>query len=218
MSRANCPAFLFRGRLMHLIFIGYPGSGKGTVAKQLKDYKQISVGDLLRKEIESGSDLGKEIDFLIGSGSLVSDEIALKSIINNFIPNQKYIFDGFPRTLKQAKMLDEQVLKGEKFKVVHFDIDKSFLIDRIVNRRTCPNCGAIYNLKFNPPKKQNTCNDCGHTTLNHRKDDTLDVLQKRFDIFESTSPEILKFYKDNLCVVDGSLETPLIISKIMLDI
>lgn len=198
---------------MHLIFIGYPGSGKGTVAKHLKDYEQISTGDLLRKEIASGSELGKEIDALISKGNLVSDEMALKLIKSNFDPNKKYIFDGFPRTLKQAQMLEDQILQGQKFKAIHFDIDKNLLSDRIVNRRSCPSCGAIYNLKFKPPQTKDTCDDCGHVGLNHRKDDTVEVLKKRFEIFEATGPEILNFYKNNLSIVDGSASAAVIISQ-----
>lgn len=189
---------------MHLIFIGYPGSGKGTVAKQLPEYTQISTGDLLRAEIASGSEFGKMIDSIISKGNLISDDIALDLIKKNFDPNKKYIFDGFPRTLKQAQMLQEQVLKGQKFKAVHFDIDKNLLTDRIVNRRSCPKCGAIFNLKFKPPHKENVCDDCGHEGLTHRKDDTAEVLQKRFEVYESTGPQILEFYQENLVTVDAT--------------
>jgi adenylate kinase len=87
---------------MNLIFLGYPASGKGTVAKGLSGFNQISTGDLLRAEIASGSALGKEISEIINKGNLVNDQMALKLIQANFKPNQSYIFDGFPRTLKQA--------------------------------------------------------------------------------------------------------------------
>lgn len=198
---------------MHLIFIGYPGSGKGTVAKQLKDYEQISTGDLLRKEIASGSELGKQIDALISKGNLVSDEMALQLIKSNFDPSKKYIFDGFPRTLKQAELLQEQVLQGQSFKAVYFEIDKELLADRIVNRRSCPQCGAIYNLKFKPPQVKDTCDDCSHVGLTHRKDDTIEVLEKRFEIFEATGPDILNFYQNNLVIVNGSAPAGVIISQ-----
>lgn len=200
---------------MHLIFIGYPGSGKGTVAKELSQYEQISTGDLLRKEIASGSDLGKEIDALISKGNLVSDDMALSLIKANFDPNKKYIFDGFPRTLKQAQMLEEQVLKGHDFKVVHFEIDKALLTERIVNRRSCPKCGSIYNLKFKAPKVENTCDSCGTVGLSHRKDDTVEVLQNRFEVFEKTSPAILEFYQNKTIVVDGAASAQENLKKIL---
>lgn len=200
---------------MHLIFIGYPGSGKGTVAKQLATtHTQISTGDLLRAEIASGSKLGKEIDAVISSGNLVNDEMALALIQANFDPAKSYIFDGFPRTLRQAQMLNELVLKGHKFKAVCFEIDKGLLTDRIVNRRSCPKCGEIYNLKFMPPKVSDTCNTCGTKGLTHRKDDTIEVLSTRLAVFEKTGGEILNFYKDNLITVDGNSGADLIIEKI----
>ena len=190
---------------MHLIFIGYPGSGKGTVAKQLSStHTQISTGDLLRAEIASGSKLGKEIDSVISSGNLVNDEMALALIQANFDPKKNYIFDGFPRTLRQAQMLNELVLKGHEFKAVYFEIDKGLLTDRIIHRRSCPKCGAIYNLKFMPPKVENTCDTCETKGLTHRKDDTIEVLSTRLAVFEKTGGEILDFYKNCLITVDGN--------------
>lgn len=201
---------------MHLIFIGYPGSGKGTVAKQLSStHTQISTGDLLRAEIASGSQLGKEIDAVISSGNLVSDEMALALIQANFDPTKNYIFDGFPRTLKQAQMLNDLVLKGHDFKAVYFEIDKQLLTDRIIYRRSCPKCGAIYNLKFKTPQKENTCDSCNHEGLSHRKDDTLEVLNTRLAVFEKTGGEILEFYKNCLVTVDGTADASSIIKNIL---
>lgn len=200
---------------MHLIFIGYPGSGKGTVAKQLAaTHTQISTGDLLRAEIASGSKLGKEIDAVISGGNLVSDEMALALIQANFDPTKNYIFDGFPRTLKQAQMLNELVLKGHDFKAVYFEIDKNLLTDRIIHRRSCPDCGAIYNLKFKAPQVENTCDSCGKVGLTHRKDDTIEVLSTRLAVFENTGGAILDFYKDCLVTVDGSSDAGSIIQTI----
>jgi adenylate kinase len=200
---------------MHLIFIGYPGSGKGTVAKQLAStHTQISTGDLLRAEIASGSKLGKEIDAVISGGNLVNDDMALALIQANFDPTKNYIFDGFPRTLKQAQMLNDLVLKGHDFKAIYFKIDKELLTDRIIHRRSCPKCGAIYNVKFKAPQVPDTCDTCGTKGLTHRKDDTIEVLSTRLAVFEKTGPEILDFYKDCLVTVDGSAEAQEIIKAI----
>ena len=177
----------------NLIFIGYPGSGKGTVAKLLPQYNQISTGDLLRKEIVSGSELGKEIASIINGCNLVNDQMALSLIKANTESSKNYLFDGFPRTLKQAEMLDSLV--GDSFLAVVFDIEKSVLEDRIVYRRSCSDCGAIYNLKMKAPTKEDTCDACGNKGLTNRVDDTKEVLQKRFRVYEKEADLIIDFYK-----------------------
>lgn len=178
---------------MNLIFLGYPGSGKGTVAKLLTRFKQISTGDLLRAEIASGSELGQEIAKIINGGNLVSDEMALKLIKANYSKNESYIFDGFPRTVKQAEMLIDLI--GTDYKVVFFDVPKEVLVDRIVNRRSCPSCGEIFNLKSKPPKKEDTCDSCDHVGLTHRDDDQEETLKKRLDIFNKDGQRTLNFFK-----------------------
>jgi adenylate kinase len=177
---------------MNLIFLGLPGSGKGTIAKKLGTYTQISTGDLLRKEIASGSELGKEIARIINGGNLVSDELALQTIESNIEVGKNYIFDGFPRTYNQAIML-EVILKGN-YKAVLFDVDKEKLRTRLINRRTCPSCGEIYNLVSKAPQKEDTCDKCSHVGLTHRDDDKAEVLDTRFGIFEKQSKDILSYY------------------------
>lgn len=199
---------------MNLIFLGLPGSGKGTVAKMLPQFTQISTGDLLRKERDSGSPLGKEIAKLIDAGNLVSDELALQTIESNIKdPSKQYLFDGFPRTVTQAKMLDP--LLGDNYQVVLFDIDKNKLIDRLVNRRTCPKCGEIYNLLTKKPKVDNCCDVCNHQGLKHREDDKLEVLDKRFSIFEKEASAIVDFYKqkNKLVTIDADGSSDVVFSE-----
>ena len=187
-------------RLKDLVLMGAPGSGKGSQSKLLADlgYIQISTGDLLREEIASGSELGKEIASIINKGNLISDELALSLIKSKFNDNQSFIFDGFPRTVNQAEMLDREILSNRPVQVVFFEIDDKILLDRIVNRRTCGKCGSIFNLKLNPPNIENTCDGCGHFGLSHRKDDEASVLNTRLKVYyESTNPVVDYYTKMN---------------------
>jgi adenylate kinase len=184
-------------RLKDLILMGAPGSGKGSQSNMLKElgYVHISTGDLLRAEIASGSELGKEISAIIDKGNLINDQLALSLIKSKVNDNQSFIFDGFPRTVVQAVMLDEQVLTNREVQVILFDIKDSDLLDRIVNRRTCSNCGAIFNLQSNPTAKENTCDDCGHVGLSHRKDDEASVLKTRLEVYHKSTTPVIEYYK-----------------------
>lgn len=197
---------------MNLVFLGFPGSGKGTVSKLLTDFTQISTGDLLRKEQESGSALGQEIAKIIDGGGLVNDQMALKLIEENTKENLNYIFDGFPRTLVQAQMLTE--LKGD-LTAVFFDFPKEKLIERIVNRRNCPSCGQIYNLVLSPPKESNTCDHCQTKGLIHRKDDTEEALSKRLKIFETEGKKVIEYYllKGTLVTINADQELDKVLAE-----
>lgn len=182
-----------------LIFLGAPGSGKGTQATRLikeLGFKHLSTGDLLRKEISEGSDLGKRVTEIMNAGKLVDDNTVLELLKKNCDLNSgAHIFDGFPRNGEQAKALDEVVLKGANSKAVYFEIDLDLLFDRLVNRRTCAGCGEIYNLKFKPPVKAGICDKCGSTELNQRKDDNEDTVKKRLSVFKETIEPVLKHYE-----------------------
>lgn len=187
-------------RLKDLVLMGAPGSGKGSQSKLLANlgYIQISTGDLLREEIASGSDFGKVIASIINNGNLISDDLALSLIKTKVNDSQSFIFDGFPRTVNQAKMLDREILLNRHSQVVFFEVDDKILLDRIVNRRTCEKCGSIFNLKLNPPKSENTCDGCGYFGLFHRKDDNASVLQTRLKVYyDSTNPVVDYYTKMN---------------------
>lgn len=184
----------------HLIFIGAPGSGKGTQASKLvadKGFKHISTGDLLRAEIAKKSALGIEVKQVMDEGRLVSDDLVIRLLQANIdLGASQYIFDGYPRNLAQAQTLDKEVLKGHPAASVYFEINTAKLVERLTNRRTCKDCGAIYNLISKKPKVIGTCDQCGGTNLVQRADDHEDVIKNRLMVFQETIDPVLKYYQD----------------------
>jgi len=184
----------------HLIFIGAPGSGKGTQSSKFvaeKSFKHISTGDLLRAEIAKQSELGAEVKKVMDEGQLVSDDLVIRLLQANIdLKSSQYIFDGYPRNLAQAKTLDEKVLIGVPAIAVYFDIDMNRLVERLTNRRTCGKCGAIYNLITKKPKINGTCDECGSTNLVQRADDKEEVIKNRLQVFQDTASPVLKYYQD----------------------
>lgn len=196
----------------HLIILGAPGSGKGTQAAKLveKGYKHISTGDLLRSEIAKGTELGQKVAGIISRGDLVDDRTVMALLKANCdVDKVSYIFDGFPRNIAQAEMLEAELLKGKKTLAVYFKIDLSILVSRVVNRRTCSKCGEIYNMATKPPRIADTCDKCGAVgSLAQRKDDTEEVVSNRLQIFKDTVDPMLAFYKAKgvLVELDASMQ------------
>lgn len=195
-----------------LILLGAPGSGKGTQAARLVGelgYKHISTGDLLRSEITKNSDLGKRVKDLMTRGELADDSTVLELLDANCDLNTAiYIFDGFPRNIKQARLLDEAVVKNAKHKAIYFDIDLTILAERIINRRTCGDCGEIYNLLSKAPKFEGICDKCSGTNLTQRRDDNEESVKTRLGVFESAIGPILKYYEDKGSLVRISASLP----------
>ncbi len=185
----------------HLIFIGAPGSGKGTQASKLvsdRGFKHISTGDLLRSEIAKQSALGLEVKKVMDEGKLVSDDLVIRLLQANInLTQSQYIFDGYPRNLAQAETLDKEVLKGSPSLAVYFELDMAKLIARLTNRRTCKNCGAIYNLISKMPKVTGVCDVCGSTDLVQRADDKEEVITNRLKVFKDAVDPVLKYYQDH---------------------
>lgn len=194
----------------HLIFIGAPGSGKGTQASLLvknHGYGHVSTGDLLRAEIAKKSPLGLEVKSVMDKGELVSDELVLKLLeVNLELDKKFYIFDGYPRNLLQAKALQERILKKSEFKSVYFEIDTTKLVTRLTNRRTCKDCGTIYNLLSQPTKQSGICDNCGGNNIIHREDDKEEVIKNRMNVYNNAIQPVLDFYEEQSRLIRLSAE------------
>jgi adenylate kinase len=197
---------------MDIILFGPPGAGKGTQAKRLTEslrIPQISTGDMMRAERSAGTELGKKFDSYMSQGLLVPDALVLELFEKRLKqPDARNgaIFDGFPRTVAQAKALDTLLeLMGRRIDtVVSMEVSVEEMIDRVVLRRTCEGCGQIYHLRYNPPPSQDACGKCGGKLV-QRADDTEEVVRKRYqEYLEKTAP-ILEHYKQKGVVktVDG---------------
>ena len=187
------------------IFLGPPACGKGTQTSKLAQYlgfPHIDTGSLLRAEIKNETPDGIIAKSFIDKGNLVPVDLVAKIIGNRLAQKDcenGYILDGYPRSVEQADMLEEinkSIDKEEaKFMAVYFDLDHDILISRIVNRRSCPVCGEIYNLKFHPPKVDSKCDRCG-VELIQRKDDNEETAEARFQTYFRETAPLVEYYKN----------------------
>jgi adenylate kinase len=201
----------------NLIFVGPPGSGKGTQANYLKQYNytHISTGDLLRSEVSSGSCLGIQIKKIISKGELVSDEVVGQLLKRNLdVDNNLYIFDGYPRNRRQAVILKD-IIGKKPFKVIVFDADLDQIMERICNRRLAPGSGEIYNLISKPPKIEGLCDISGEKLV-HREDDTVKVVENRFKVYSEAKDEIIDFYGPDYTVsINADKESKLVFDDLI---
>ena len=189
---------------MIIIMLGAPGTGKGTVAGILQErmnIKQISTGDIFRKNIKEGTELGKIADSYISKGELVPDDITINIVKDRLEKDDVKngaILDGFPRTVAQAEALDKILSENSKKVdlVVNLTTPEEEIIERIVNRRICsnPDCKTIYNLQLNPPKEEGICDKCG-SKLVQRKDDTAETVKLRIDTYMNQTSPLIEYYK-----------------------
>jgi adenylate kinase len=196
---------------MRLIFIGPPGSGKGTQAKRLAGryaVPHISTGDMLREAVADDTELGRKAAPIMASGGLVPDDLMI-GIINDRLAKadagRGFILDGFPRTTVQAEKLDTIVGNGpEPLRVLQLLVPDDVLVNRAVLRRSCPECGAIYHLESAPPKNDTVCDRDG-AALIHRPDDNEESVRKRLEAFHRQTLPVATYYKAKqvLREVDG---------------
>ena len=207
---------------MNIILFGPPGAGKGTQAQSIvkkHNYFQLSTGDLLRNEIKKKTDLGKEIEDIISKGNFASDEVVNK-LLKNTILNLKFrdriIFDGYPRSIEQAKNLD-LILNEFDQKInliISLVVPREIIEKRIIGRVTCDKCNLTLNEFFN--KEEIDLHPCGKEYFIKRKDDNLETIMSRYDIYTKTTEPVLNFLSknSNFHEIDGTLEIDEITAKI----
>ncbi len=193
------------------IFIGPPGSGKGSLANVCSErfgWDVLSTGNLCRKHIVEQTEIGKEIDFAIKSGTLISDELICRMVEHWFLGkienNNSIILDGYPRTLEQAKIFNNLLKNSDKqlkLHVIEFVISDKVVIERLFFRLTCSNkeCQAVYCVSegsLRAPQKKDICDRCG-STLVRRVDDEITAIQKRLEVYHKHAQSFLNYYENN---------------------
>jgi len=200
---------------MWLIFLGPPGSGKGTQAKRVSAHckiPHISTGDMLREAIAQETPSGLKASDFMKKGQLVPDEI-INSILEERIEKDDcksgFLLDGFPRNISQAEILTKKLEEiGIKLtSVIEIDVSKEALCTRIGGRQTCPSCGISYHRVYSPPLEENLCNNCKKELI-VRPDDTEDVIKARYEEYVTKTKPVSSYYKNLglLRTIDGEVE------------
>ncbi len=209
---------------MELIFLGYPGSGKGTQAGLLSErynIPKISTGDILRAAVIAKTDLGVKAKEFMDRGELVADDIIIGLVVQRIAEPDSvrgFILDGFPRTIHQAQELDRVFLdlKRRLLAVISLEIEKKKVIGRLTSRRVCAKCGKLYNLQTEPPPVDNKCDNCGGKVY-QRSDDEPETVLHRMEVYEQQTQPLKDYYgmQGKLLQVDGSLNVEKVQSEIL---
>jgi len=194
---------------MNLILLGAPGAGKGTQAKLIVskyNIPQISTGDMLREAVARQTELGKKAKEYMDKGELVPDDVVIGIVKERLAQpdcEKGFILDGFPRTLKQAEALDKILDElGKKIDaVINVAVPEDEIVRRIVNRRTCKKCGAVYHLIYNPPKESGKCDKCGGE-LYQRDDDREETVKERLKVYKAQTEPLIDYYSKKGLVYD----------------
>ena len=200
---------------MRIIMLGAPGAGKGTQAKKIAakySIPHISTGDIFRANIKNGTELGNKAKTYMDQGLLVPDDLVVDLVVDRV--NQEdcangYVLDGFPRTIPQAKSLDEALLDmGQSIDyAINVEVPDENIVQRMSGRRACVNCGATYHVVYAPTKKENVCDTCsGELIL--RDDDKPETVQKRLNVYHEQTQPLIDYYtkQDKLVEVDGTID------------
>jgi adenylate kinase len=187
---------------MNLVLFGPPGAGKGTqgtVLAEKRGLMKISTGDILRDAVRAGTTLGIEAKKFMDAGELVPDAVIL-GLVREAIQDagSGFIMDGFPRTIAQAEAVDEMLREMDKGMdaVIVLQVPDESLVKRLSGRRSCPNCGAVYNVYFDKPKQDERCDRC-NTELVQRADDRRDTVVRRLEVYQQQTSPIIDYYKQH---------------------
>lgn len=208
---------------MKIIMLGAPGAGKGTQAKMIAEKYQvphISTGDIFRANIKNGTELGMEAKKYMDQGLLVPDELTVKILLDRVAKEDckdGYVLDGFPRTIPQAKVLEEALAKlGERIDyAIDVDVPDENIVRRMSGRRACLKCGATYHIEHVPPKAEGVCDTCG-SELVLRDDDKPETVQNRLKVYHDQTQPLIDFYSERgvLKTVDGTVDMQVVFQAI----
>lgn len=199
---------------MRLIFLGPPGAGKGTQAEELLHrlkISRISTGEILRQNVKDETSIGRKAKRYMEQGQLVPDEVVIQMTVERIAQDAKkgFVLDGFPRTLEQARRLDESLneLGSAIDLVINFETSESTIVERLSGRRICRKCGANYHIDNIPPRKVGICDRCGGR-LYQRTDDKPETIKKRLEVYRKSSSGIINYYSSRgiLETVSGDLD------------
>ncbi len=188
---------------MNIILLGPPGAGKGTQAARLVTERamvQLSTGDILRAAVKAGTDVGKMADGIMKAGKLFPDELMAEILgehMDAIAADKGLIFDGYPRTQRQAELLDELLAaRGRTLDhVIELEVDEDALVDRITGRFSCASCSAPYHDRHNRPAVENVCDVCGSTEFKRRPDDNEETVRTRMAEYRAKTAPILPIYE-----------------------
>lgn len=209
---------------MYLVLLGPPGAGKGTQAKRLAerlDLAHISTGDILRQNVKAGTDLGKQAKGIMDKGLLVPDDLVAKMLDERFSnPDIKngFILDGYPRTLSQAKTLDE-ILGNKKLAVdlvVYLNTSDAIIIKRLTGRLVCSKCGANFHVTNMPPKAKGLCDSC-QSPLYQRSDDNEETVRRRLEVYKNEVASLIEYYTkaEKLHSLNADLDPGIVLEQII---
>jgi adenylate kinase len=209
---------------MHIVLLGPPGAGKGTQAKMLAkqlNLPHISTGDILRYNVSQGTELGKQAKDFMNKGALVPDELVTRMLDQRF--NQPdirvgFILDGYPRTINQARVLDELLQRRDMSidLVAYLDTSESVIIQRLSGRLACSSCGANFHIKNMPPKKEMVCDHC-QGRLYQREDDKEETIRKRLEVYKKEFSPLFDYYeaKKKLFRIPADGDSKIVLDKII---
>ena len=200
---------------MKIIMLGAPGAGKGTQAKMIADKYQIphiSTGDIFRENIKNGTELGKEAKTYMDKGELVPDELTVRILLDRVAQpdcENGYVLDGFPRTIPQAEVLDQELSKRNETidYAINVEVPDENIVRRMSGRRACVNCGATYHIVHVPPKQEGICDKCGKELI-LRDDDKEETVKNRLNVYHEQTQPLIDFYQNKgvLKEVDGTVD------------